>query len=363
MRKIFNYCNILLFKNLEKKDFVEPSKIILVSNTALGDTILSTPAIKSVRLRFPEATIILLVHKNLFSFFQEFEFVDQVMVFRSSLLSLTMQALSFRSKEFDTVFFLHSNGPQDLFFAILSGANNILKAINYPAKISKEFQKIMINKVNINNPKHIIEHRLDLVRFFNPSKLDKSLSIPSNENVKNPIDSLNPNIIALQLSAADIYKVWPLSNFLKLMVKVVENLNNNCTVVLLGINSEVDLSRKFEEKFKYPDLVQNLCGKTSIQDLKSILQSANLLITNDTGTLHMAVAVKTPTISLFAPTDPKVFGPYQDFHRHRVVKIDGSFINNIPKKQRSQEAMSLISIDDTFEAFKNIKKDFLICAE
>ena len=362
MRKVFNFCNILLFKNLEKKEIVEPCKIILVSNTALGDTILSTPAIKSIRLRFPDANIILLVHQNLFSFFQEFEYVDQVMAFSSSLPGLTRQALSFRRKEFDTVFFLHSNGPQDLFFAMVSGANNILKAINFPGAISKEFQKIMINTVDSNTSKHIIEHRLDLVRFFNPSILDKSLSIPSKDNVNANINP-SPNIIALQLSAADIYKVWPLSNFLDLMVQVVESLNSNCSIILLGINSEVDLSNKFEENFKYPNLIQNFCGKTSLKELQSILHSASLLITNDTGTLHLAVAVKTPTISLFAPTDPNVFGPYQDFNRHKVVKYDGSYINNNPKKQRTQEAMSFISIDDAFEAFNNIKKDFLICAE
>ena len=365
MRKLFNFCNNLLFKNLEKKEFVEPCKIILVSNTALGDTILSTPAIKSVRLRFPDANIILLVHKNLFPFFKEFEYVDQVAVFSSKLLSLTRQALTFRRKNFDTIFFLHSNGPQDLFFAMVSGAHNILKAINYPGTISKEFQKIMINKVDNNTSKHIIEHRLDLVRFFNPSELDKSLSIPSKHNLydtdKTP--TTGPHIIAVQLSAADRYKVWPLSNFLKLMTKVAESLNNNCSILLLGIKSEVALSNKFEEQFKYPNLVQNFCGKTTIQELNSILQRVSLLITNDTGTLHLAVAVKTPTISLFSPTDPKVFGPYQDLNRHRVVKVDGSYINNIPKKQRSQEAMGLISIDDTFDTFKNIKKDFLICVE
>ena len=54
---------------------------------------------------------------------------------------------------------------------------------------------------------------------------------------------------------------------------------------------------------------------------------------------------------------------YQDFDRHKVVKFDGSYINNNPKKQRTQEAMSFISVDDAFEAFNNIKKDFLICAE
>ena len=361
MRRIFNYLNILLFNNVFKRDFIEPRKIILVSNTALGDTILSTPAIKSIRLNFPKAKIVLIVHKNLYSFFKEFEFVDEVEVFSSSLIGLTRQALNFRKKEFDTIFFLHSNGPQDLYLALLLGANNILKSINYPGKVSQEFQTLMMNKIDYINTKHIIEHRLDLVRSFNPTELDKSLSIPYKGYFEDY--DKESNIIALQLSAADVYKVWPLSSFIELMIKITEDLSSNCKIILCGVNSEIALARNFEEKFKYRHLVQNLCGKTSIQELQLILQSANLLITNDTGTLHLAVAVKTPTISLFSPTDPNIYGPYQDLDIHKVICIDGSYINNKPKKQRSQEAMSLIPIDDVYNAFQNLKKDHFVCAE
>ena len=361
MRNIFNYLNNLLFKNLKKKEFTVPNRIILVSNTALGDTILSTPAIKSVRLKFPEAKIILIVHKNLYAFFQGFESVDEVVIYSSSLVGSIKQGLYFRRKNFDTIFFFHSNGPQDLFLALLSGASNILKAINYPAKVSDKFQKIMLNKIDYQNTKHIIEHRLDLVRYFKPMRLDKSLSIPSRYYLEDT--NKNSNIIALQLSAADIYKAWPVSNFLKLMTQVVDSLSGNCKIILLGINSETQLASNFEKKFKYQHLVKNLCGKTSIQELQSILQGSNLLITNDTGTLHLAVAVKTPTISLFSPTDPNIFGPYQDLDKHKVICSDGSYINDRPKKQRSQEAMNLISIEDVFDAFKNLKKDFFVCVE
>ena len=361
MRKIFNCLNFLLFKSFSKKNFIEPKNIILVSNTALGDTILSTPAIKSVRLNFPDANIVLLVHKKLHSFFQKFEFVNQVEVFSSGLMGLTKQGLYFRKNNFDTILFIHSNGPQDLYLAMISGANNILKAINYPARVSKEFEKIMFNEIDYINTKHIIEHRLDLVRCFNPNKLDKSMSIASKYYLGETNNQ--SNIIALQLSAAHVYKAWPLSNFLVLMKKIAESLKNNCKIILLGIESEISLAKNFEEVFKYPHLLENLCGKTSTEDLQAILQKSSLLITNDTGTLHLAVAVKTPTISLFSPTDPKIFGPYQDLDRHKIVFVDGSYINDLPIKQRSQEAMSLISVEDVFEVFQELKEGLFICAE
>lgn len=361
MRKIFIYLNVLLSRNLIKKEFVKPINILLVSNTALGDTILSTPAIKSVRLKFPKATITLMVSKRLYSFFKEYECVDQVIVYKSSLIGMVAQVMYLKIKKFDTIFFFHSNGPQDLLLAILSGANNILKAINYPGKVSNEFHKIMINEVDYQRTKHIIEHRLDLVRCFDPIELDKTFSIPSKYPVNYKKQELKT--IAVQLSAADIYKTWPLSNFLELMHKVVESLDGKCKIILLGINTERSLATEFEKKFKFPHLIENLCGKTSIFELKEVLQNSNLLITNDTGTLHLSVAVETPTISLFSSTDPKVFGPYQDLDKHKVVFVDGSCLIDSSKKQRSQDAMRLISVDDVFDAFVELKRDLFICVE
>ena len=268
-----------------------------------------------------------MVHKNFYNFFINFEYVNEVIVFNKSLFGIFRHALLIRAKKIDTIFFLHSNGPQDLFLALLSGVSNILKAINYPGRVSQEFSKLMLNRIDYDNKKHIIEHRLDLVRCFNPNVIDKSLSIPSKFYLQNSTKS--SNTIALQLSAADIYKIWPLDNFIQLMRKVIEDLSGNCAILLLGVTSEKGLAQEFESKFKYRDKVENLCGKTTLEELPFILQRTNLLITNDTGTLHLAIAVKTPTISLFSPTEPEVFGPYQDFDIHKVLYKDGSFIRGV----------------------------------
>ena len=59
----------------------------------------------------------------------------------------------------------------------------------------------------------------------------------------------------------------------------------------------------------------------------------------------MAIALEIKTVSLFGPTDSKIFGPYQDFNLHKLIQVDGSFVNNLPKKQRGQEGMELIDAD------------------
>jgi heptosyltransferase I len=67
--------------------------------------------------------------------------------------------------------------------------------------------------------------------------------------------------------------------------------------------------------------VVNLCGKTTLVELGSLLQEMNLAITVDSGPMHMAAAVGTPVLAVFGATDPKRTGPYGD--RHRVIVVDG----------------------------------------
>lgn len=361
MKKLINIVNRYIFKSNRKIINSGFYRVLIISNTALGDVILSTPAILSLRKSFPHLKLTLMVNKNIHNFFNEYECVDKVISFDKSFIGLIKHVVFIRKNKIDTIFFLHSNGPQDLFLALLSGSENILKAVNYPSNVSKEFTNIMLNTVDYKKHKHIIEHRLDLIRFFKPSVENTNLNLPikylTNAHKK------YCNTIAIQLSAADKYKMWPVKNFVNLMHRIDNNTSSKFNIVLLGVHSETHIAMDFESNYKYKDRVENLCGKTTIGELTSILQSSTLLITNDTGTLHLSIAVKTPTISLFSPTDPKVFGPYQDLHMHKVVYNNGSYINNKPKKQRSQDAMNLIKVEDVYSAFVDLQNKGYLCAE
>ena len=90
----------------------------------------------------------------------------------------------------------------------------------------------------------------------------------------------------------------------------------------------------------------DLCCKTKVEELPKILKSLSLLVTNDTGILHLSIAIKVKTLSLFSPTSYLEFGAYQDKELHASIQKNGSFVNNKPKKQRTQEGMKLISVNE-----------------
>lgn len=321
--------------------------ILVVSNSGLGDTILSTPAIVSLRQSFPNLNITFMVHKKISPLFNGFEHVDDFVLYSSGFLSQIGIVRQLRQKKIDTIFLFHSNGPEDIFFSILSGAKNILKMTD---NSTHEFKDIFFNKPNT-KIQHDIEKKLDLVRLFNPKEISKRMLVPKCFYKSGNFFDKESGVlyIGVQLGAQDIYKMWPVDNFVGLVKRLSKEFSKIKFVMLGSTKYEQNLTKEFILKFGQSDLIINLCGDSSIQELSGILNDLDLLITNDTGTLHLAVALQKKTVSLFGPTNSKVFGPYQDTQLHEVIQVDGSFVNNKPKKYRDQKGMELISVHIVFE--------------
>jgi len=326
--------------------------ILVVSNSGLGDTILSTPAILSLRKSFPEIHITFMLNKKIFPLFKGFEYVDDFMLYSSGLFAQLGIVFQLRKKSIDTIFLFHSNGPEDIFFSILSGASNILKMTDNP---NHQFKDIFLNKPN-SIEQHDIEKKLDLVRIYKAKNLIKDMMIPKHFYKCNDFFYKEKDFvyIGLQLGAQDKYKMWPVEKFISLAQKLQRKFVNIKFVILGSTKYEKGLAKKFISGFGSLGSVIDLCGKSSIKELPSLLNELNLLITNDTGTLHLAVALQKKTVSLFGPTNSKEFGPYQDSNLHNVIQADGFFVNQKPKKLRSQKGMELINVDVVFDSAKRL---------
>jgi lipopolysaccharide heptosyltransferase II len=100
-------------------------------------------------------------------------------------------------------------------------------------------------------------------------------------------------------------KRWPTSYFARL----AEQLTNqfDALVVLTGAGGEASLARAIEDQCRHTLL--NLAGKTSLPELAALLSESSLVISGDSGPMHIACAVGTPVISLHGPTDPVLSGP------------------------------------------------------
>lgn len=118
-------------------------------------------------------------------------------------------------------------------------------------------------------------------------------------------------LIALQLGASQDSRRWPVSSFARLADMMAEGLG--AKFVLIGANSEKKLGDEFERLAEVKPI--NFIGKTNLRELAALLKRCNLLISNDTGPLHISTAVGTKVIGIFLATAHfRETGPYGEGH-------------------------------------------------
>jgi heptosyltransferase II len=162
--------------------------------------------------------------------------------------------------------------------------------------------------------RHQLEFYQDLITAlgFPPQKADFSLTVRPEEksqaqeflshrgiNWEKPVVILNPG--AFYGPA----KRWPPDYYAHLS----DLLQTKAQVVVTGSTAEMPLAEEIREKTKPAPVI--ITGETDIRSLAGILNLADLCVSNDSGPMHLANAVKTPVVALFGPTDPAVTRPFQ----------------------------------------------------
>lgn len=118
-------------------------------------------------------------------------------------------------------------------------------------------------------------------------------------------------LVCMQLGASDEPKRWPAGHFAGLARRLVDE--RNAKICLLGVEAEAPLGEAFEKQA--PGIAAHLFGKTNIPQVAAILERANLLVTNDTGTMHIAAAVQCPILLLSVGyVHFRETGPYGEGH-------------------------------------------------
>jgi ADP-heptose:LPS heptosyltransferase len=112
-------------------------------------------------------------------------------------------------------------------------------------------------------------------------------------------------------------KQWPVENFL--MLSSFLCAQPRLKVILLGGSDDIPICDYIKEKERR---CINLCGKTDLLTLAAVMRICGFVVTNDGGPLHIAVASRAKTVSIFGPVDDRVYGPYPRTNDHIVIKDD-----------------------------------------
>lgn len=340
-------------------------RILAISCTALGDTLLSTPGLRALRQTYPQAHITLLVHPSLQQLFTGLAEVDELIPYDGKWRGFRRAAGQL--KGFDLAAILHGNEPQATPLAYLSGARHIFKLPN-----NNRWNFLLSNQEPVlgwDDLGHGIDQRLAVARLAGAQgKFERRMTVPAHAEGRAAVDRAlaergwqDATIVAFQPGASTMSRRWPRSRFIAAAIALVK-ARPDLRFVVTGSPAEAGLCQEvaagIEAAVPFADGTRAWAsaGQLPLIALPDLLHRASLLVTGDTGPMHLAVTVDTPVVALFAVSDPARSGPSYDLEKHVIIRKWRTCTPCLGKLCQYLEPLCMdnIQVNEVFEAINSI---------
>lgn len=332
-------------------------RILVVSSTAIGDTLLSTPAIKAVRQRYPDAKIFAHFNRDNMELFENNPHINGIISYYGGYKKFFKTIRTFREYKFDLVLILHGNEPQATPMAYLSGAPFILKLPN-----RNEYSFLLSNKaptIKWDNICHGIEQRLKIAELADCKIKDKRMVLPINQKDQKYVSELltkegvgpYDTLVGFQVSASTVSRMWFPDRFINLGKRLVDYFPK-IRILITGSPEE----RKYCEDIKKEigDRAIVAAGKVPLRLMPALINRLVVLVTGDTGIMHIAFAVRTPVLGLFAVSSWSNTGALYDQEKHTVIQKWKTCDPCAGKRCKYQKCMENISVEEVFLAMEGL---------
>ena len=298
--------------------------ILLVQLGDIGDVVLTTPTLRTLRDNFPTCTLIVALREKARELIEDSPWVSDVTYVSKAKRTLgeelafqTRFFSALRKHRFDLAIDLRT-GTRGAILAYLSGAP--LRIGRYAEDGTLWRNRLFTHLVRPENElsQHCAEHGLNLLApfgletpnkspelFVSLEKERRASSILGRENVP-----LGKPAIAFQPFSLWGYKDWGAEKY----VALIEWIRKRFAVPVLIMGSTDEESRADQMARQCGPGVYNLAGRTSLGELAAVLKNSALFIGGDSAGVHIAAAVGTPTVSLFGPSSPVSWAPRGEEH-------------------------------------------------
>ncbi len=325
-----------------------PQNILIIDFGQIGDVILSLPTLKAVRERFPSAQITAMIGKSgaeiieISGFVDERITVDRVKLRDGKKLESIKEVLKIvqdmRRRKFDFVIDLHSLYETNL-LGYLSGAKHRLY-INRENR-SLDFLANFQPKPPLENKKlHLTVQYLNVLKPLGIEDAPRFVEIQPREKDLQKIENLFQAIKAKKLvglfpGAGNPSRRWGLKKFAEAAQSLSKNKNLQ-TVVFLGPEEE-NLRVEVEEKFPTETIILD---KLSLLEFTAALSRLSVLISNDTGAIHLGAVVGTPVVLVMDKRAPTTYLPLTD----KICVVNNDTIDEIGVAEVLQATLEFLAI-------------------
>ncbi|HAJ27274.1 MAG TPA: lipopolysaccharide heptosyltransferase II [Syntrophus sp. (in: bacteria)] len=344
--------------------------ILIVKLSAIGDVVHTLPSLAALRHLYPQAHITWVVEEAAADLIKGHPYLDRVLVSRrkywqedlkkgnlfENIKEIRLFVAVLRDRNYDLVIDFHglfksavlawlSGGARKLGFQSMQEGSGLF----YTEKIPEDMGKHAVDRYldfpaylgaksvkmeGVNAPEFLIP-----VNERNVQKVSALLT-KSHLDIDEPFVAMNP--VALWNT-----KLWRQDRFAMLADRIAGELN--IPVVITGSAQEKPYAEAIIKRVNTAKVV-DLAGRTTLKDLACLYRQAALVVTTDSGPMHIAAAAGTPVVALFGPTDPRRTGPYGRGHTviSKTLPCSPCFL----KQCRTRECMEGITVEDVWEVVK-----------
>jgi len=330
-------------------------KILVVSPNWLGDALFSTALLSVLKKKFAQSHLAVLSVPRVKEIFQNNPYVDNIIIYdekgrHRNLISRLGFIFALRKERFDTAFILKPSLSRTL----------ILKCAGIKQIIGFDNPKSgWLLTVKVPSPRivlHKIDYFLTILEYlgfeigprryeFFPSAQDKAYiaSLLKQKNI-----TRNLPLIVINPGANWYPKRWSPENFARLIKRIKEKIPLN--IAITGAEKDRKLAEEIIKKSGKE--VFDFTGKTSLGQLGALIQEADIILSADSGPMHIAAAVGRKVIALFGPTSVRITGPYPTENHIIIQKDVGCAIPCYKLDCRDNRCMKAITVDDVIEKIK-----------
>lgn len=296
-------------------DPIRWNKVLVVQTSFLGDTVLTVPLLSEIKSRFPQTKLSVLCNPQARELLRDHPDIDEIIVddkrrADKGWLGLWRKADMLKARGFTIALSPHKSFRTALLL--------FLAGIPYRVGFYQSKGWFLFNaRVTRDAYRHDVERNLSVLKAFGiePEECNRTLQLETlaavDETVARTFQSLGVDGSRLRfgLNPGSVWptKRWTINGYAELVGLLKEHYA--CDVLLFGGPEDAEIVAEIHRLSG--DRCVSLVGKISLRELPAALSRCDLLITNDSGPMHVAVARGVPVVAVFCATTPSLgFYPY-----------------------------------------------------
>ena len=290
--------------------------ILIIAPNWIGDAVMTQPLLAALKSQYPASTIDVLASTWVAPIYRACSEVNHVIEanFQHKQLQWGLRkqlANDLRSRGYQACFIL----PNSLKSALIPWMANIPFRIGYRGELRFGLINIALNNPSKINRPPMVEHYLALSQLLSDEETLAAKTLTPKLNVSSSAkQSIDKKLSDTNIDSKSVFifcpgaeygptKRWPASHFAELANHLAQQLPN-ANIILLGSKSDHELAVAILQQSQDSVKIHNWCGNTSLDEAIALIGMAKAVVSNDSGLMHIAAALKTPQIAIFGSSDP-----------------------------------------------------------